>query len=310
MTLNLASKIPIIKNSKALKNYQEMFDQIEFEIDALLWIILSIVAAGTIALLVYLFLPDFILIGIASSIVVADLMLGYPYIKASQRIDEVEENLPDALKQMADILKAGGTVEYALREVAYAEYGPLKKELFEILRKLEEGENFSTALASLSENVNSRTVQRTVTIIIDAIRAGAGLADILDEIAEDVRETHKITRERKTRTLLQVIFMVAAGAFISPIIFGFVGTISDVLLGAASAVGNQAEQLKAKNASDTIILGVRIYIMMQVIAVSAMIALMREGKLTKTIIYFPILLFIAILAYSASSVLSGGLLGG
>lgn len=310
MTLNLAYRVPILNRIGVLKKYQKMFDQIELEIDAVIWIILSLLFAAVAGATFYFYLPGFLLIGLGTTIVVLDMMLGYPYIKAIQRVDRIEENLPDALKQMSDTLKSGGTVEFALREVAYSEYGPLKKELLEILRKLEEGENFSNALMTLSENVDSRTVNRTVTIIIDSIKAGAGLAEILDEISDDVRETHKIGRERKTRTLLQVIFMTAAGGVVAPMIFGFVGTISNVLINAAAAIGKPEERLTAQKAADTINLGIQIYMVAQVIAASAMMALMREGRLSKTIIYFPIILFIAIVSYTFSSAFSRALVGG
>lgn len=309
MSLDLSSKIPYLNKVRFLKKYQEMLDQIEFEIDALLWILFSVAAFIAICVMTIFYFQEFFLIGFTLAIVVGDLMLGYPYLKAVQRIDAIEEALPDSLKQMADILKAGGTIEFALREVAYAEYGPLKDELFEVLRKLEEGENFATALSSLSQNVNSRVVKRTVTIIIDSIKAGAGLADILDEIAEDVRETHRIAKERKTRTLLQVIFMVVAGGAIAPIIFGFVGTISKVLLGAGQGLNRPEVIAQAVAASTTITFGMQFYMIVQVIAASTMVSLMREGRVTNTVIYFPILLFIAVVCYTLASIISGGLVG-
>lgn len=309
MSLNLVYKTPGINRIRILKEYQQMFDDIGFEVDSILWIIASLLFFVIISAAAVFIFPKFMLIGVTLGIVIVDLMLGYPYIKSLERIEKIEENLPDALKQMADTLKAGGTIEFALREVAMAEYGPLQKELMNILRKLEEGENFSTAITSLSNNVKSITVRRTVTIINESIKAGAGLAEILEEIAEDVREAHKIARERKTRTLLQVIFMFVAGAIVAPIIFGFVGTISQLLINSASSISKDAAQAEAKKAADTILLGVQVYLMAQTIAVSAMISLMREGKLSKTIIYFPAIIFMAVLAFTISGIISKGLIG-
>lgn len=305
------TKLEVVKSKKGfIKQYGENLKRINFQVNPVSWILLSVLIGAITGVISIILFPEFFQLGIILFIVVVDLLVGYPFLKASSRIDEIEKNLPDALKQMADTLRAGGTYEYALREIASTEYGMLKKELNEILRKLEEGENFESAFSTLSANVDSKLIQRTVTIIIDSVRSGAGLADILDEISEDVREAHRVAKERKTKTLLQVIFMVAAGSVIAPMIFGFVGTISSVLINAAAAIVSQAEQFEAKRAADTIQLGIQIYLFVEVLAASAMISLMREGTITKTIIYMPILLFIAYVCYTLASIFSAGIVGG
>ena len=312
MALRLSEKIPLLNKSGLLRKYSQYLYHIEFPVDAVFWIVLSVVIASLVGVGLVLLLPGFWQVGIIMFLVVADLMIGYPYLRASQRIDEIEEALPDALKQIADTLRAGGTYEYALREIATAEYGPLRKEMNNVLRKLEEGENFENALKTLSQNVDSRLVQRTVTIIIDSVKSGAGLADILDEISEDVKATHQIASERKTRTMLQVIFMFTAGSLVAPAIFGFVSTISNTLITSAAAAKGAAataEIIKARNASDTILLGIQGYMLIEVLAASVIISLMREGKIAKSVIYFPVLLLIAYVTYITASVLSAAIVG-
>ena len=312
MTLRLTEKIPVLNKSRLLMKYSEYLHQVEFPVDALLWILLSLAVSFLVGTALIIILPDFWQMGIILFLVIADLMIGYPYLKASQRIDQIEEALPDALKQIADTLRAGGTYEFAMREIASSEYGYLKKEMNNVLRKLEEGENFENALKTLSQNVDSRLVQRTVTIIIDSVKSGAGLADILDEISEDVKATYQISSERKTRTMLQVIFMFTAGSMVAPAIFGFVSTISSTLINsAASAKGAAAaaDIIKARNASNTIQLGIQGYMLIEVLAASIVISLMREGKIAKSIIYFPILLLIAYVVYAVAAYLSSAIVG-
>ncbi len=315
MALKLLNRIPLVRNVQLLQKYDYYLRSAEFKVDPLLWIGLSIifsVLAGLGAWFVTFSLigiPQHIQIGVLFFIVVVDLMIGYPYLKAEQRIDAIEEALPDALRQMADTLKAGGTYEYAMREIAMAEYGPLTKEINEVLRKLEEGENFENAFNSLAENVDSRIVKRTITIIIDSVRAGAGLADVLEEISDDVREAHRINKERKTRTVMQAIFMVVAGGIVSPIIFGFVSTVSNVLITAAGNSVSEELSRTATEAANIIQLSIQAFIFIQVLATSIMISVMREGKISKSIIYYPILLFIAYLVYIAASIISGAIVG-
>lgn len=308
--LRLTYKIPGLINIGPIRSYVEYVGQSDFKIDPLLWIIMCVVVSLVVGLLAFLLLPIYWQVSLLLFLFVLDISLSYPYLKGVQRVDEIEENLPDALRQMSDTLKAGGTYEYALREVANSEYGPLKKEMNNVLRKLEEGENFENALKTLSKNVKSRLIQRTVTIIVDSVAAGAGLADILEQIAEDVRATHRINRERKATTLMQVIFLVAAGSFAAPMIFGFVTTIINFLLEQSAVIATAEQAAAAQGASDIILFSVQAYMFIEVLAVAAMIALMREGKISKTLLYFPILLFLAYVVYFAAQIISAILVGG
>lgn len=310
MRLKLANRIPFLNRVGAVRKYSEYLEHSGFKIDATIWITVSFAVALVISGLFILVLPKIWYMGLIGFIVLLDLFIGYPYLTALQRVDSIEEILPDALKQMADTLKAGGTYEYALREIAMSEYGPLTKEMNTVLRKLEEGENFEDSLKTLSENVDSLLVRRTVTIIVDSVRAGAGLADILDQISEDVRALHRIGRERKSRTLMQALFMVAAGAVVAPIIFGFVSTIIQVLIGASAGVASAAEQAEAIKAAGFIAVSIQVYIFIEIIATSIMISLMRDGNMSKSIIYFPILLLVAYIVYLVAQVASSIMVGG
>jgi len=314
MALKLIDTIPIIKEMSIMKKYARYLHTADFRIDPLLWIIYCIVAAIIISTIMffiatYFNLEQSIAIGILGFIVILDLGLGYPYLKAEQKIEEIEEILPDALRQMADTLKSGGTYELAIKEVATSDYGPLKVEMNEVLRKLEEGENFENSFKTLAKNIDSRLVKRTVTIITNSIQAGAGLSNVLEQIAEDVRAFYRIAKERKASTAMQVIFMFVAGALIAPMIFGFVSTISKILITSSGIAATEEAKKAATEAAGTINLAIQLYIFIETFFSALMISIMREGKISKTIIYFPILVLIAYVAYLAAAMFSSGILG-
>jgi len=322
MALRLMEKMPVLNSIGFLRYYSKMLTWSGFRFDPLLWIIAASITSIILTLVTYF--GSFFLIGyldfpalwaifqnlpLIVFIVSLDMMIGYPLLQALARVDEIEENLPDALRQMADTLRAGGTYEYALREVASSEYGALKMEMNYVLRKLEEGENFENSLKTLA-NIDSRLIQRTITIIVDSVKAGAGLADILEQIAEDVRATHRIHKERKAKTVLQVIFMFTAGSMVAPAIFGFISTVISFLIIAAQGVAEEALRIRSMQARDMIILVIQLYILIETIAASVMIALMRNGRISKSIIYFPILLLIAYLSFSLVWFFSRAIVGG
>jgi len=309
MALKLMSKIPVLRKFKPLVKYESYLLSIGFAIDALVWIIISLLVSLGVAFALLLLIPAYPVLAIVVFAVIADLSIGMPYFKALNRIDQIEQAFPDILKQMADTLRAGGTYEYTLREISESEYGPIKKEMQAVLRKLEEGENFENSLKTLSENIDSRLVQRVITIIIDSVRSGAGLAEILEQISEDVREMNRLDRERKSRTMMQVIFMAVAGGAVAPMIFGFVSTVIRFLVKTAktSSVAAHNESILAIG---TIDLGVQVYIFVVILAASLIIAIMRDGKMSKSILYFPILLFIAYTCYLAAQLISQNMFKG
>ncbi len=301
---------------KLFQKYKKMLKQVKFKFPAELWIIISGAlaigaAVAVITGILLLELPISQVVALVVFLVVIDLMLGYPYVLAMRRINAIETALPDALKQLADTLKSGGTYEYALREISTAEYGPLSEEMENVLRKMEEGENLEDSLNSLSKNVDSRLVRRTMAIINDSIKAGAGLAEVLDEIADDVRAMHRISKERISGTMLQVIFIIAAGSVVAPIIMGMITTVIELLIEtSAGIVGGKEEIIEAIAAREYIVTLMQIYLIVEVIASGAMIAMTREGKISKSLIYIPVLLLIAFICYYIALFGSGLMIGG
>ncbi|MFH0970908.1 MAG: type II secretion system F family protein [Candidatus Diapherotrites archaeon] len=307
--------VNMFERKAPLEMYAYYMQQANLDVPPLLWLAGSFLAGIAAGLFTFFGLAllkiNEPLIGALAFAIVTDVLVGFPYIKGKARIDSIEENLPDALKQISDTLKTGSTYEYALREVAASQYGPLTEEMKKVLRKLEEGENFENSLFTLSRGVESRLVRRVVTIIVDTVRAGAALADILDDISQDVREMNRIAQERKTKTVLQVIFMLAAGVIVAPFIFGLVSTILDFLIGASSQTGGLegAKLQQVKNARDLIIFGVKGYVFVIAVSAAAMIGIMRDGKLSKSLIYLPLLLMVAYAVFYLSQFAVGMLVG-
>ncbi|MCX6799056.1 MAG: type II secretion system F family protein [Candidatus Diapherotrites archaeon] len=304
------------KGLKIFNDYKRMLQQSKFRTPAELWVALSAMVSLALAILAFtlitaLSLPVSPIMALVLFLVLIDVMLGYPWLLAVKRIDSIEADFPDALKQMADTLKAGGTYEFALREIATSEYSHLSEEMEIVLRKMEEGENLENSLIAFSENIDSTLIKRTVAIIIDSIKAGAGLADVLDEIADDVRAMHRIAKERIAETTMQVIFIVAAGSIVAPAILGLISTVLNLFINSSIGFGMTKEQItESVNATKLIALMMQGYLVIEVVASGGMIAITREGRISKSIIYTPILLLIAFTCYYLAAFASGTLIGG
>lgn len=295
-----------------LRKYREQMDKNRLTLPLSNWLAMSLGGSIALAIIGYFL---FRLIGLDNPsllsgilfLVSLDLTIGYPIYLELRRLDAVEKALPDALKQIADTLRAGGTYEFALRELASSDFGPLTKEIQKVLRKLDEGENMENSFKTLAnDNSESRLVRRSVTIVIDSLKSGASLSDVLDQISDDIRELRRIASERKSRTVMGVMLIVAAGAIVAPALFGLNGSVLEFLIKTAkqnkiaeiaSQTGGGVSIAQSEAALAFISFIIVFYIFVELVACSIMVALMRDGKAGKSIIYAPILLLIGLMAY-------------
>ncbi len=299
------------------KFYETYADWMEFskiKYPPTVWIAMALVITAVVGFVSFilsaLIIREVTLLPVAFAISALVLVLGYPYMRKEAIIDSIEKNFSDALKQMADTLKAGDTYESALREVAEADYGRLSEEMQLALRRLEDGENLDSALSGFAERIDSTTIKRTITIVLDSIKTGASLADILDDIADDVRDFQRLKEERKSNTTMQFMFMIASGGIIAPIIFGEINAV----VGGFSNIGSQTldpSQIAAAASTNGLILTlIQTYIIIEVLGSGAMMSFIRDGKLNKSIIYIPILLLMAFVVYYISMTFIKGMLAG
>jgi pilus assembly protein TadC len=300
---------------RVLTEYNYYLKMAQLKTKAENWIPLSILAGVlvlTAAYFVILFsgLAVSPIIALAIGFAVTDLMLGYPYLKTQKKLEQIEEVFPEALKQMADTLRTGGTYEYALREVATSEYGALTEEMNLALRKMNEGENLESGLRSMASNIHSKNVQRVINIIIDSVKAGAGLADVLEEISEDVRQMNRVQRERQSMTLMQVLFILIAGAIIAPAILGIVTGVVELLISSTSTLNLSAyDMAMAQYARDTLFNLLQFYLFVEILASAVLIAIMHDGKAAKAVLYGPILVLVGFVVYYLSLFMARGIMG-
>jgi len=294
---------------KFLERYQIYLYGQKIKIPALYWLLMIFMSALILGGIGYFISAK---IGFLLFAVILDLGIGIPIYLYDRHIKQIEQYWPEALKLIADTMKAGSSFDYALREVCVADFGPLSFEINEVIRRIEMGDTTIKALDFLSYRVESKVVRRTVTLIQESLRTGAPLADVLEEIANDTKYIYRIKKERQTKTMLQTIFIVAAGSVVAPFIFGLTRVITEFLTNVAKSTGiaSAASLVVATQTQATIFMLLDIYIILEVLAASAMISMMREGKLSPMYVFFPVMITIAYTVYLISQAILRSMLAG
>lgn len=145
------------------------------------------------------------------------LVAGYaPVIYAKRKIKRrtraFDKQLGDMLAIMSNSLKTGYSFLQAVQMIAGDMAPPIADEFERMLREIRMGIPTEEALLSLNERVQSQDFDLIVTAIVIQRQIGGNLAEILDSIADTIRERVRIQGEIKALTaqgrFSAIIFMI------------------------------------------------------------------------------------------------------
>ncbi len=132
---------------------------------------------------------------------VATYVLPKYYVRAmrTRRFKTLEKQLPDALLMITGAMSAGASVNIAIESMIKEQRPPIAQEFELMMRELRIGVDFDTAL----KNMEKRNPIPDFALVISALRisreVGGNLAEILNSLADTLRE--KQTMEGKIASL-------------------------------------------------------------------------------------------------------------
>lgn len=174
-----------------------------------------------IPLIILIFLVLSIEIAIISLLIILMIyifILYYPKIKQRKEYDDLNHELPYALRHMGTELKSGKGLHDSLITISKANYGSLSKEFKRVLEEVKYGENTENALLSMNDRVKSEGLQRAVHQIIGTLRIGGNLANSLNTIAEDISFDMQIKLKEYSQKLNGFILIYTFIAILAPVI--------------------------------------------------------------------------------------------
>ncbi len=140
---------------------------------------------------------------------------GYFYNRESKRILAIDEKFPDFLRDLAESARAGMTLPRALVTAAQGTYGALTPDIKTMAAQVDWGVEFGEALSRFASRAKTPLIDRTVSLIVEAQRAGGSMVDILTAASEDAREIKQIVSERNTQMgMYNVVIYIAFFVFL------------------------------------------------------------------------------------------------
>ena len=104
------------------------------------------------------------------------------------------------LDPMANSLRAGHSFLQAMEMVAREMAPPISREFRRALQEMNLGIPVETALAAMGQRAGNEDLELMITAVLIQRQVGGNLAEILDTIAETIRERVRIQGEIKTLT--------------------------------------------------------------------------------------------------------------
>jgi len=196
--------------------------------------VLSTSISFSIVLSVVLSFPQFLL---SMVIAIAEFALVFYWLKmkTQSKVNEAEAMLPDALELVASNIRAGMTTERALFEAAREEFGVLSKELRAAGKKIVAGQRMDSALSEIPDKIDSPLLRKTIDLLIQGIKSGGQITDLLFQISDSIREENAIREEIGANISMYVMMIFITAAFGAPVLFG----ISSYIVGIVNEQSNQ-----------------------------------------------------------------------
>ncbi len=237
----------------------------------------------------------------------------------------VEGVLPDYLQLTAANIRSGVALDKALISSARPEFSYFRQDILLMGKRLFSGETMSNALLNLSNRYRSLQLKRTTRMMSEALRYGGGMADILNQIARDLRNQQTIQKEISGQLFMYTIFITFAAVVAAPVLFGLTNrmiSITDTIWGhilqsgsgglgaltqssSLSFLSPHAPTVQPSEYNTFSLLAIIIIAGMSALIVSAI----SSGSVIKGIKYIPLFIIIGLVIFFVVSALFGAVLG-
>jgi len=137
----------------------------------------------------------YFLFGIGVIIIVAPFVISV--IRENRAEKEKEEMFLEFARNLVESVKTGTPISKSIVNVKGKSYGDLSKHIDKLANQISLGIPLSSALQTFSADVKNKSITRALVLIGQAEKAGGDIGEILESVAEAVKTSDKLKKERK-----------------------------------------------------------------------------------------------------------------
>lgn len=158
---------------------------------------------------------DFLVMGVLSSIGPIGF---YNHLQANKK-REIENHLPDFLREISSSTSSGMTVFDAIKSAADGDHGKLTPELKKMAAQLSWGISVNEALTNFAKRIKTQSVERIVVTINKALEIGGNTSSVFEAAAREIDQTKLIEQQRKSEmSLYSIVIFISFFVFLAVIL--------------------------------------------------------------------------------------------
>ncbi len=198
------SRLARLNTRKPIKNgfavlFEEKLKRAGLNVSGSKFVFMHIVSVIIVTTGVYILTKN-LLMTLALVLVVIFLPFLFINFKVSAKIKKFNEQLPDTLQLVEGALKAGYSLNQSLSMVINETKPPISEEFKTTLNEIRMGQTEKAALENMAKRIHSELFDWVVLAINIQRDVGGNLAEIMDIIANTIRDKEKVMRQIKSLT--------------------------------------------------------------------------------------------------------------
>ena len=142
----------------------------------------------------------------------------YNHIKIKNK-REIENHLPDFLREISGSTSSGMTVYDAIKSASDGDYGNLTPELKKMAAQLSWGISVKEALDNFAKRINTPSIKRIVVTINKALEIGGNTSVVFEAAAKEIDQTKLVEQQRKAEmSLYSIVIFISFFVFLAVMI--------------------------------------------------------------------------------------------
>lgn len=247
-------------------------------------------------------------LAIASIIAILAFAIIYFYLdlRIFNRTRQMEEMLQDFLKFVSENLKGGMSFEKALWSSIKPEFGILATEVRLAAKKVMTGQDVDEAITEFTDKYDSPMLRRAFNLIIEGLKGGGQVAELIDKVIENISETRMLKKEMAATNMTYVIFITFVVIVIAPGLFALSYQLLVILgsfiskIGATQISGGMNLPLTISSISikqsDFVVFSRYALVIISVFS-SMIVSIIRRGSIKAGVAYIPIFIASSLLLH-------------